>query len=95
MMTGKGEQKQSEKNLSHCHSIHHKSTATDTGLNLALHRDKPTTNYLSYSMAKYALNWYLESWQYVNQNTEICSVERNTYQTKHLYVLSFHELRPT
>jgi len=49
MMTDKGEQKQPEKNLSHCLSSHHKSTRIDMGLHLDLHHDKPTTNYLSYS----------------------------------------------
>ena len=94
-MTDKGEQKQSEKDLSHCLSSHHKSTRSDMGLTLALHHDKPTTNYLSCSTDKYGLNWYLVSQQYVNQNTELYSVQTNTYQTKRLYVLSSHELRPT
>jgi len=49
MMTDKEEQKQQEKNLSHCLSSHHKYTRIDMGLNLGLHRDKSTTNYLSYS----------------------------------------------
>ena len=37
------------------------------GLNLGLHHDKPRTKYLGYSTDKYGLNWYLESWQYVNK----------------------------
>lgn len=95
MKTDKGEATQSEKHLFDCHCVHCKSTGLDMGVNLGLNHDQPTTNYLSYSMAKYGLNLYLESWQYVNQNIEIHSVKMDTYQTKHLYVLSFHELHPT
>jgi len=84
-MTDKGEQKQPEKNLSHCLSSHHKSTRIDMGVNLGLHHDKPTTNYLSNSKQTYGLNWYLESQQYVNQNTELCSVQTLTKQNICMY----------
>jgi hypothetical protein len=45
--------KDSEKNLSQCHSVHHKSHWTDLGANAGCHGDKPATIHLSFGTALY------------------------------------------
>jgi hypothetical protein len=42
------EKPNSEKNLSQCHSIHHKSHWSDLGTNPGHHSKKPANNHLSY-----------------------------------------------
>jgi hypothetical protein len=46
-----GKSNDPEKNLSQCHSVHHKSHMNVLGTNLGLHDKKPLTNALSYGPA--------------------------------------------
>jgi hypothetical protein len=45
--------KNSEENLSQCHSVHHKSHWTDLEMNPGCGSEKPATNRLSYGMANF------------------------------------------
>jgi hypothetical protein len=49
MLTGKP--KNSEKNLSQCHFVHHKYHRTDSGANPGYRGERPVTNRLSHGMA--------------------------------------------
>jgi hypothetical protein len=45
----RGKRKNSEKTLSQCHFVHHKSTWTDKGANPGIRRERPATNHLSHN----------------------------------------------
>jgi hypothetical protein len=47
----RGKPKNSEKNPSQCHFVHHKSHWIDLGMNPGHHGERPVTNLLSHGMA--------------------------------------------
>jgi hypothetical protein len=49
--TDRGKLKDSEKNLSQCHFVHHKSHVDYSGSERCLRGEKPVTNHLSYDTA--------------------------------------------
>ncbi|KDR16776.1 hypothetical protein L798_09305 [Zootermopsis nevadensis] len=53
--TDKEKLKDSEKNVSMCHFVHHKSNMDCPGSDLALHSGKPATNLLCYGIALLSL----------------------------------------
>jgi hypothetical protein len=48
----RGKLKDSEKNLSQCHFVHHKSHWIDLGVNPGRHGERSVTNRLSHGMAQ-------------------------------------------
>jgi hypothetical protein len=56
MITGKEEQKYSERNLSHCIFVHHKSYINCPEIEPGPLHEKPVTNHLSYGMAESNIN---------------------------------------
>jgi hypothetical protein len=48
LYTDRGKPKNAERNLSHCHFVHHKPTWNDPGPNTHLRGDRPSTNDLSH-----------------------------------------------
>jgi hypothetical protein len=51
MYIDRGKPKNSEKNLSQCHFVHHKSLMEDPGANPGLFNERPATNRLSHGTA--------------------------------------------
>jgi hypothetical protein len=78
--------KNSEKNLSQCYSVHHKSHINDRGANPGLRCERPETNHLSHGTAPaptpdYHTAWRLTAGRSRNVNILSISLPRGSSQT--------------